>query len=104
MASFRVRSAESPSRVTSCSEAAKGAKKVRDWVLSELAAAEERTGMPKDQEVVIHASPKHNESKTPCCGLTPFELPAYDRISLEYQSVNCSGKNRSVVGGMKSRW
>lgn len=38
---------------------------------------------------VTHASPVDGGGVTPCCGVTPFELPKWDRITLDPSLVTC---------------
>ena len=38
---------------------------------------------------VTHASPADGNDITPCCGVTPFELPSWDRITLNPALVTC---------------
>ncbi|MCX3059572.1 hypothetical protein [Streptomyces beihaiensis] len=42
------------------------------------------------QDEVVHACPPDGSGLTPCCGLSPFELPLTDRISSE-ETVTCTG-------------
>lgn len=39
--------------------------------------------------IVTHACPADGGNLTPCCGLTPFELPRSDRMTLNPMAVTC---------------
>jgi hypothetical protein len=47
------------------------------------AAIEARTGL-------VHQSPPGDAAVTPCCGKSPFELPATDRMTIDPISVTCN--------------
>jgi hypothetical protein len=38
---------------------------------------------------LIHKCPPGESAFCPCCGLTPFELPTTDRMSLDWSDVTC---------------
>lgn len=38
---------------------------------------------------VVHQCPGTGEVVTPCCGLTPFELPRKDRLATDRRLVTC---------------
>jgi hypothetical protein len=38
---------------------------------------------------MVHACPPEGSSDMPCCGRTPFEVPAYDRITADEDLVTC---------------
>lgn len=40
----------------------------------------------------VHGMPVTGYSHTSCCGLSPFELPAADRLTATPAAVTCSGK------------
>jgi hypothetical protein len=40
---------------------------------------------------VTHRCPPGDSGTMPCCGLTPFEVPASDRISEDQRMVTCGG-------------
>lgn len=40
---------------------------------------------------VTHAAPPGLAGRTPCCGLTPFELPLTDMMTLTDSEVDCPG-------------
>lgn len=40
-------------------------------------------------EEVVHLAPADDESVTPCCGRTPFELPLMDRLTNDNPLVTC---------------
>jgi len=47
---------------------------------------------------ITHQSPlADGGGLTPCCHLTPMELPRWDRITEDPASVTCNGKDRSLV-------
>lgn len=50
----------------------------------------EDTPMTQNTETT-HACPPGDSGVTPCCGLTPFELPRTDRMTLDPALVNCEG-------------
>lgn len=43
---------------------------------------------------VTHACPPGDSALTPCCGLTPFELPLTDQLTLDPELVDCPGAAR----------
>lgn len=43
---------------------------------------------------VVHQCPPNGESVTPCCGVTPFELPRNHRIACDASLVTCKGGRR----------
>ncbi len=45
-------------------------------------------------EVTTHHCPPEGESLMPCCGLTPFEVPRTDRMTLAAELVTCTGEKR----------
>jgi hypothetical protein len=42
-------------------------------------------------EPVTHMCPHDEARKMPCCGLTPFDVPLHDRLTLELDRVTCNG-------------
>lgn len=40
---------------------------------------------------VVHGCPPDGSGLTPCCGRTPFELRATDRIARDPSKVTCTG-------------
>ncbi|HEY9310267.1 MAG TPA: hypothetical protein VIP82_20885 [Microbacterium sp.] len=40
----------------------------------------------------VHGMPLTGYSTTTCCGISPFELPAVDRITAHPDAITCSGK------------
>lgn len=40
--------------------------------------------------VVVHRCPPGDESLTPCCHKTPFDLPSWHRITTEAKYVTCN--------------
>jgi hypothetical protein len=46
------------------------------------------TSAPQRSETV-HLCPFDSEYVTPCCGLTPFELPSTDQITADPDLVTC---------------
>jgi len=46
---------------------------------------------------ITHACPVGDSNETPCCGLSPFELPMTDRMTLVPELVNCSRAALSVL-------
>lgn len=38
---------------------------------------------------IVHAAPRGGEALTPCCRLTPFELPRTDRMTNDPSLVSC---------------
>jgi hypothetical protein len=59
---------------------------VRD--ADDFAAAESNRDLADE---VVHMAPSVNKAVTPCCGRTPFELRATDRMTLDQSSVTCRG-------------
>ena len=57
-----------------------------DAVVAELEAA---------QKEVTHRCPPEGSSVTPCCGLTPFELPSTDRMTLDNSLATCRGRTEA---------
>lgn len=45
----------------------------------------------------VHACPPEGEAVTPCCGVTPFELPRTDRLTQEPAEVTCTSDMCHVV-------
>lgn len=41
---------------------------------------------------MIHQTPPEESGVTPCCGRTPFELPASDQMTTDPRLVTCPGK------------
>lgn len=52
--------------------------------------AEER----KRPAEVTHHCPPDGGGLMPCCGLTPFEVPRTDRMTLATELVTCTGEKR----------
>lgn len=46
--------------------------------------------LTRDWEIV-HQSPPAGASLTPCCQQSPFDLPRYDRITVQQELVTCRG-------------
>ncbi len=40
--------------------------------------------------VTVHRVPLEGEAVTLCCGMTPFELPYMDRLTLDADLVTCN--------------
>jgi hypothetical protein len=40
---------------------------------------------------IVHRCPPKGSGVTPCCGMTPFELPRKDRITVNPKLVTCRG-------------
>ncbi len=45
-------------------------------------------------EVTTHHCPPDDGGPMPCCGLTPFEAPRTDRMTLAGELVTCTGEKR----------
>lgn len=45
----------------------------------------------RDMPPVHMCPPAEGEFVTPCCGVTPFDLPAGERITLRREQVTCRG-------------
>lgn len=46
--------------------------------------------------MTVHMTPGHGEPATPCCSLSPLELPRDDRLTLDAAAVSCvSAKERA---------
>jgi hypothetical protein len=43
---------------------------------------------------VTHRYPHLGEGLMPCCGLTPYEVPATDRLARDPGLVTCTGEKR----------
>lgn len=43
---------------------------------------------------VTHRCPPQGEYLMPCCGLTPYEVPRTDRMTLARELVTCTGEKR----------
>jgi hypothetical protein len=43
---------------------------------------------------VTHRCPAKGEFLMPCCGLTPYEVPRTDRMTLAAELVTCTGEKR----------
>jgi hypothetical protein len=43
---------------------------------------------------VTHRCPAKGEGLMPCCGLTPYEVPATDRLARDPGLVTCTGEKR----------
>jgi len=41
---------------------------------------------------IIHGCPIGDSGYTPCCDQTPFELPPFDRMTLDPDAVTCKGR------------
>lgn len=54
---------------------------------------EDARRIPRPQ--VIHHSPLEDSGLTPCCHVTPFELPLLDRITTDASLVTCPGTERT---------
>jgi hypothetical protein len=39
-----------------------------------------------------HECPPRGSSLTPCCGRSPFEIPAYDRLTVDPAYITCTGR------------
>ena len=56
-------------------------------------SAAEHYGSPGSGSEVTHACPvpfaEGGDGTMPCCGLTPFEVPRYHRITLDPALVTC---------------
>jgi hypothetical protein len=50
-------------------------------------------------ETVVHACPPSDDGLTPCCGKTPFEFPATDRMTLDMALVTCQRRRNSAETG-----
>jgi hypothetical protein len=48
----------------------------------------------------IHACPPDGSGLTPCCGKTPFELPATDRMTSDPEQVTCSPTSGVTIDGL----
>ena len=48
----------------------------------------------QEPDQVTHRRPPDGESLMPCCGLTPFEAPRTDRMTLAGELVTCTGEKR----------
>lgn len=46
-------------------------------------------GLPE----TVHACPEGDSATTPCCDLSPFELPIHHRITLDPDLVTCDGQS-----------
>lgn len=40
----------------------------------------------------VHACPPDGSGLTPCCGRTPFEIHALDRMAVDLDLVTCTGR------------
>ncbi len=49
-------------------------------------------------EEIVHACPLSDGGLMPCCGLTPFEVPGWHRMTLDPELVTC-GKPVVLPGG-----
>jgi len=47
--------------------------------------------MTQPPEPPVHACPPDGSTECPCCGLTPFDLPREDGITLDPGQVTCHG-------------
>lgn len=47
----------------------------------------------------VHAAPPDGSGLTPCCGLTPFELPRTDRLTAEPGQVTCAHRPARPTAG-----
>lgn len=45
---------------------------------------------PSGKPEITHACPPGAEIFMPCCGLTPFDVSRWDRITLDPELVTCS--------------
>jgi hypothetical protein len=54
---------------------------------------------PNAPETVVHACPPSDDGLTPCCGKTPFEFPATDRMTLDMALVTCQRRRNSAKTG-----
>jgi len=41
--------------------------------------------------MTVHRCPEDDSGVMPCCGLTPFEVPLTDRMTLDPTLVTCPG-------------
>jgi hypothetical protein len=46
---------------------------------------------PMYDRATVHRCPPDDGDPTPCCGLTPFEVSRYDRLTLDAEKVTCRG-------------
>lgn len=53
-------------------------------------------------EEVVHRCPPMGSGVTPCCGRTPFELPRFDRITLDPKLVTCKARTTSPSAASSS--
>lgn len=54
-----------------------------------LASILEAAGLVREP-IPVHRAPGNGSATTPCCGLTPFELPAHERLSNDPEQVTCT--------------
>jgi hypothetical protein len=62
------------------------------WVAFMEASTNLRAALaPAPADEVVHMAPPGNKGVMPCCGRTPFELRATDRLTLDQARVTCRG-------------
>jgi hypothetical protein len=44
----------------------------------------------------VHSCPPEGSRVTPCCGMSPFDLPHSDRITENPEEVTCDGKGAAT--------